>query len=100
MVRQYTILSILWISCNCWDRAKGEVPSPLQKSFCAQSFGYKEIEEMKRDLLLNAKRLAVNELFGELITSTTLVENFTLTADQIKSSSIGFVRIDGDISYS
>lgn len=52
---------------------------------------------------MNAKRLAVGEFFGELITSFTKVENFILTEDTLTASSAGLVRVkekplDGDAS--
>jgi hypothetical protein len=72
----------------------------VTKTYCLQAAGYSGVDEVKKDLLLGAKRLAVNELFGELVTATTASENFILTSDQVRTSSIGFVRLDGDIVYS
>jgi hypothetical protein len=47
----------------------------------------------------SAKRDAVNEIFGELITASTTVEDFVVTSDQIRASSIGYVRIQGDPDF-
>ena len=69
------------------------------KTVCIQAIGYDSLDELKRDLLINAKREAVNELFGELIAASTAVENFVLTSDQIRTSTLGLVRVDGDIDY-
>jgi|GEM_PF-2750192 len=69
------------------------------KTYCAQAYGYAGADVLKADLLLNAKRLAVGELFGELIVASTAVENFVVTSDQIRASSIGFVRIRGSVRY-
>ena len=71
-----------------------------KQSFCTQAIGYLSMDELKADLLLNAKRMAVNELFGELIVASTAIENFVLTSDQIRTSSQGFIRVDGAVAYS
>jgi len=57
------------------------------------------IEDLKKELLYNAKRGAVNEIFGEFITSFTKVEQFTLIEDKIRASSAGLIRIKGDPVY-
>ena len=67
----------------------------VEKTDCKLAIGYDSMDELKADLLLSAKRLAVNELFGELITSATAVEDFVVTSDQIRASSLGLVREDG-----
>lgn len=71
----------------------------IEKTACTQALGYLELDELKRDLLLEAQRMAVNELFGELIVSSTEVENQVLTSDQILASSIGLIRLEGNVSY-
>ncbi|MDQ6993573.1 MAG: hypothetical protein Q9M31_08855, partial [Mariprofundus sp.] len=60
----------------------------------------KSMPETKAELLLQAKREATSELFGELITSFSSVQDFELSADSVTSSSAGFVRIKGDAVYS
>jgi len=72
---------------------------PIAKTFCSNAFGYQNLDTLKADLLTNAKRDAVNELFGELIAASTTVDNFVVTSDQIRASSIGFVRIEGNVSF-
>lgn len=69
------------------------------KIYCAIGIQFESIDELKRDLLLNAKRSAVNELFGEMISATTAVQDFVFTSDQVSSSSAGFVRINGVPKY-
>ena len=65
----------------------------MTKTPCASSFGYDGVDQMKSNLLLQAKRAAVNELFGEFITAVTQVKNFAVTRDQIQALSAGFVRV-------
>lgn len=72
---------------------------PVIKTVCASAFGFQNLDQLKADLLTSAKRDAVNELFGELIAASTTVDNFVVTGDQIRTSSIGFVRIDGNASF-
>ena len=72
----------------------------IQKKCCMSSTDYKgSIEDLKKELLYNAKRGAVNEIFGEFITSFTKVEQFTLIEDKIRASSAGLIRIKGDPVY-
>lgn len=71
----------------------------INKSYCTQATHFKNEDDLKRDLLINAKRIAVNELFGEMISATTSVQDFVFTSDQINTSSVGFVRIDGNPKY-
>jgi hypothetical protein len=72
---------------------------PVTKTVCASPFGYANLDELKLDLVTSAKRDAVNEIFGELITASTTVEDFVVTSDQIRASSIGYVRIQGDPDF-
>lgn len=72
----------------------------IQKTCCMSSTDYKgPMEDLKKELLYNAKRGAVNEIFGEFITSFTKVEQFTLIEDKIRASSAGLIRIKGDPVY-
>ena len=72
----------------------------VKKTFCMSAVGYQSgIDNLKRELLNNAKREAVSELFGELIKSFTKIENFKLTKDKMLAASVGFVRIKGDPVY-
>jgi len=69
-----------------------------EKKSCMMAAG--AMAETKKNPLLQAKREATNELFGELITSYSAVEDFELMKDSITSSSAGYVRIDGSPVYS
>lgn len=66
----------------------------VEKTDCKSAIGYDSMDELQADLLLSSKRQAVNELFGELITAATAVEDFVVTSDQIRASSLGLVRED------
>jgi hypothetical protein len=72
-------------------------PDEVTKTVCAAAFGYANLDDLKADVLLQAKRQAVGELFGELISASTQVENFAVTSDQIRALSAGFVRVREDI---
>lgn len=78
---------------------QAQIVDNVGKTVCTLALGYVEIDEIKADLLTAAKREVVNELFGELIVASTAVENFVVTSDQIRASSIGFVRIDGNADF-
>lgn len=71
-----------------------------QKKYCMSSIGYKGTsDELRAELLMEAKRLAVSEFFGEVISSYTKVEMYALTEDRIVSSSAGLVRIKGSPKF-
>jgi len=90
------LLVLLLISAAPLPQAESEV---VTKTYCTQAIGYTDLEKLKTDLLLGAKRLAVNELFGELIAASTAVKDFVVTSDQIRASSVGFVRLEGNVEY-
>jgi formylglycine-generating enzyme required for sulfatase activity len=71
----------------------------VTKTECASTYAYPSLETLKAALLLKAKQTAVNELYGELITGLTEVENFAVTRDQIQALSSGFVRVRGSEHY-
>lgn len=80
-------------------RAQDIAAQTVEKTYCAYAYSYSDAEAIKTDLLTNAKRQAVNQIFGELISASTAVENFVITRDQIQASSLGYVRIEGDPEY-
>lgn len=71
----------------------------ITKTACLSALSYDDLDFLKDDLLLKVKRGAVNELFGELIIASTDVENFVVTNDEIRASSVGFIREQGDILF-
>ena len=71
----------------------------VDKTICKLAVGYQDVDEIQADLLAAAKREVINELFGEMIVASTAVENFVVTSDQIRTSSIGFVRVDGNADF-
>ncbi|MCS7061464.1 MAG: DUF1349 domain-containing protein [Anaerolineae bacterium] len=90
------LLALLLVAAAPLPQAEGSV---VTKTYCAQATGYPDLETLKTELLLGAKRLAVNELFGELIAASTAVKDSVVTSDQIRASSIGFVRLEGNVEY-
>jgi len=75
------------------------VEEPVLKTFCQLALGYESVDQLKQNLLVSVKRDAVNELFGELLTAATAVEDAIVTSDQIRTSSIGFVRVEDTPSF-
>jgi hypothetical protein len=98
-------LSILLVVCGLLWPMNPTFAAPLaqddaiEKTYCAYAYEYGDAAAMKTDLLTNAKRQAVNQIFGELIAGSTALENFVVTRDQIQASSLGYVRIEGDPEY-
>ncbi|HEX3527103.1 MAG TPA: AbfB domain-containing protein [Thermoanaerobaculia bacterium] len=60
----------------------------------------RKLEDAKSELLLAARRGAVEQLFGSLVTSLTQVENLSLKKDQIQAASMGYLRVEGDPLFS
>ena len=93
----------LWLSIfpsqEITSTSQTVIGNEVIKTSCRQAINYQSLDALKQDLLSSAQRQAVNELFGELITASTTVENFTLTRDQILTSSAGLVRINGTADY-
>lgn len=75
------------------------VDDAVEKTYCTQGIAYESIDDLKLDLLNNAKKAVINELFGEFIVASTAVENFVVTKDQIQTSSLGFVRVEGNTTF-
>ncbi len=71
----------------------------VEKTVCMAATGFPDLAALKDALLVEAKREAVSEFFGELISASTAVENAVVTSDQIQASSLGFVRIEGDPDF-
>ncbi|MCP4107116.1 MAG: hypothetical protein GY749_16510 [Desulfobacteraceae bacterium] len=68
----------------------------VQKTYCMSATSSSSTDALKKELLSNAKRQAVNEIFGELITAFTKVESGILTEDKIRLASTGLIRIKGN----
>lgn len=71
----------------------------VQKSHCLSAVGGENIDILKKKLLAGAKRDAVSEIFGELITSFTKIDSGLLTEDKLKLASSGFIRIKGNPKF-
>ncbi len=67
---------------------------------CRSPLGYSgSLDDLREDLLQEAKLQAVGTLYGEEIRSVTVVTNFVATEDQIKSTAIGKVRLLNNPEY-
>ena len=87
-----TILSFLPLNANDSKRL-------IKKQFCVNATQFESVSEAKEQILMEAKRLAVEELFGEVIKTFTSVENMALKKDTIISSSIGVIKVFGSPEY-
>lgn len=87
------------LACPAAVRAQDNPAQLIEKTYCASATGYADVDELKTALLAGAKREAANEMFGELISAVISVENSVVISDQIRTTSVGFVRIQGDPVY-
>lgn len=74
-------------------------PQVVTKTACISAFSFGDEEAAKAELVADAKRLIVNELFGELISASTVVDNMAVTSEQIRATSLGFLRTQGNPLY-
>lgn len=70
-----------------------------QASILAIDFPNKTMNELKQILLAKAKRMALSEIYGEMIHSKTEVQNFVLAHDLISAEALGIIRIKGTPKY-
>ncbi|MBE2262206.1 MAG: hypothetical protein IAE92_05655 [Burkholderiaceae bacterium] len=66
---------------------------------CVSSGAYTSPENAKELLLEIVKRQAASAFYGELIRSTTIVQDSVLTSDEIRSAVQGLVRIDANPEF-
>lgn len=86
----HTVIFILILPCH------SSAKKTIQKTYCMSAISFDNTDTLKKELLLNAKRQAVNEIFGEMITAFTKVESGILTEDKIRMVSAGFIRVKGN----
>ena len=60
---------------------------------------YRSADAVRATLLAMAKAAAVQEIFGEFISSLTKIENFSLSSQQVEATSAGHVRVRGNPRY-
>jgi len=84
-----------------FDGSDQELPIIVEKTACKSAIGlnYETLEDFKTDLLLSAKKSAVEELFGELLRSSTDAGNSSVVEDTIQTTTAGYVRISGSPLY-
>jgi len=70
----------------------------VSKTSCIQQSEYagKTLDEQKKILIEQAKREALEELYGTMIFSATDIKNGKLTSDEIRSRAVGSVRVKGN----
>jgi len=90
------LIILLVVFCISISNAYADVT----KTRCMSVFGKSNINEVDNELLILAKRDAVEELFGSYVKSLTKVKNFSLQQDYVETYSAGLVRIKGNPEYS
>lgn len=70
----------------------------VTQTACANLEG-KTVEVVKQELLLVARRDAMEKLLGIVVTSSTQVENLTLQKDKIQTASVGYLRLEGEPKF-
>lgn len=73
----------------------------VTKNSCLMLGDYpdKGVNEIRTLLLIQAKQAALNEIYGEMIRSTTEVKRGVLTMDLLTADSLGLLRVKGDPRY-
>lgn len=72
------------------------IPSHLTKEMCITFAGAnRSIDDVKKSLVTEVKRLALLEFFGEVISSKSTVQDYVLSQSVISGKSFGIVRTKG-----
>ncbi|MAC85292.1 MAG: hypothetical protein CL624_14270 [Arcobacter sp.] len=91
------LLALLLVTNIVYSNSKLET---VKTSCILQSeYSGKTLEQQKEVLINQAKRDALEELYGSLIVSKTNVENGKLISDKIKQKAIGAIRIKGNPKF-
>lgn len=92
---------VLFLAVSLILPAPAPADQTVTKTVCISTFGgeSRTVDEARKALLARAKEAAVQEIFGEFISSRSQVENFALTSGDIQSVTVGFVRVKGDPRY-
>jgi len=99
LIYSYFFILILLFIFPYYSFSNDKIYKKVVKSTCIESFNRSE-DDVKKILLNQSKRAAVEEIFGELIESSTFLKNGMLKSDDIQTFSFGLVRIKGDPIYS
>ena len=59
----------------------------VSKQNCLSAVNHETVDQLKQALMIGAKRKAVGELFGELISSMSKMKDFQLTEDMVSAYS-------------
>lgn len=88
------VLSLL-AACATPTPGPGTEPNPNQSPIytCRSSVGYASVDAVRADLLVDAKKQAVGDLYGELIRSVIRVANLQIVQDELESIAIGKVHL-------
>ncbi|MCK6462809.1 MAG: hypothetical protein L6Q29_03275 [Candidatus Pacebacteria bacterium] len=80
---------------------QGDIGRRVTKTACTSlaEYGDMSLNKVRDLLLINAKREALSQIYGEMIYSESIVENWKLISDKIISKSLGIIRIEGDPEY-
>ncbi|KAB7883095.1 hypothetical protein [Poseidonibacter ostreae] len=91
------LLALLLVTNIVYANSKLET---VKTSCILQSeYSGKTLEQQKEVLINQAKRDALEELYGSLIVSKTNVENGKLISDKIKQKAIGAIRVKGNPKF-
>jgi len=88
--------SLLFLQNFSYDLAFADNLYETKKTTCLSSIGFKNDDDLREKLLMKAKQMAANELYGELINSNVLISNGIISKDEVISNTIGFIRIRGN----
>jgi hypothetical protein len=96
MVR--AILVILLVICFV-SASLAETNVTKRASISLLGGEYKSADEARAVLLNLAKQAAVQEIFGEFISSLTKIKDFSLSSLEVETTSVGYIRVRGNPRY-
>jgi len=69
------------------------------KTNCMQVSKNLDINQIKDQLLITAKKSAASELYGDLIYSNSILDNGIIVNDEVHANCLGLIKINGDPLY-
>lgn len=94
-MRIILFISILFLSLLSNDEFETNKTNCILQS----NYSGKTIDKLKEILLEQAKREAIEELYGSVILSKTEILNGRLVSDEVKQKAVGVVRIKGNPKF-
>ncbi len=93
------MLTALLLAMGTSGRARAQTPATITAQACLSILGYSNENDLRADLLAEAKLALAAQLFGEVISADRRTEDGVLVHDEAQSYVLGLVRTVGSPRY-